>query len=139
MQIWISRFSLVLAGLTTLLLALSFLAPRDATLLSIASQVLHFLVSVLSFVALFRIGRTHKGGRRLVAILGCTALLMLVFNVRTIIAGFRHELPLSPLTSLVAMAPWIALLIAAACLIQPQSGVGESVPGDNLQEGTELP
>lgn len=34
MRIWISRLSLVIAGLTTLLLALSFPAPRYATPLS---------------------------------------------------------------------------------------------------------
>ncbi len=139
MRIWISKLSLVFAGLTTLLLALSFPAPRYATPLSIAIQALYFLVSVVSFVALFRIGRTQKGKRRLVALLGVTALFMLVFNARTIVAGFRHEFPLSPLTSLIAMAPWIALLIAAACSIRPQSGVGESVPGDNLQGGAKLP
>jgi len=126
MQIWISRLSLVFAGLTTLLLALSLPAPRYATPLSIAIQTLYFLVSVVSFVALFRIGRTQKGGRRLVALLGFTAPFMLVFNARTIVAGFRHEGPLSPLTSLVVAAPWIALLIAAACLIQTRSRVGES-------------
>lgn len=139
MQIWISRLSLAFAGLNTLLLALSFPAPSDATPLSIALQVLYFLVSVASFVALFRIGRTRKSGRRLVALLGLSAPFMLAFNARSIVAGLRHEFPLSPLTSLLAAAPWIALLIAAACSIQPQSGVGESVPRDNPQGGTELP
>jgi hypothetical protein len=139
MLIWISRLSLVLAGITTLLLALSFPAPRYATPLNIAVQSLHFLVSVISFVALFRIGRTHKAGRRMVTLLGGTALFMLGFNARTIVAGLHHEFPLSPLTSLVTATPWIALLIAAACSIQPQSGVGESVPSDNLQKDSAIP
>jgi hypothetical protein len=125
MQTWIGRSSLALAGLTTLMLALSLPAPRHLTPLGIVFQVLYLLVSVASFVALFRIGRMRNGGRRVVALLGLTAPFMLAFNARTIIAGFRHESPLSPLTSLVAMAPWIALLVAAACYL-PQSGAGES-------------
>jgi hypothetical protein len=128
MQIWIGRLSLAFAGLNTLLLALSLPAPSDATPFSIALQALYFLVSVASFVALFRIGRTRKGGRRLVALLGFSAPFMLAFNARAIVAGLRHEFPLSPLTSLLAAASWIALLIAAACSIRPQSGVGGSVP-----------
>jgi hypothetical protein len=137
MQIWISRLSLALAGLATLMLALSFPAPR--TPLGIAFQALYSLVSVASFVALSRIGRTRKGGRRVVALLGLTAPFMLAFNARAIVAGLRHEFPLSPLTSLIAAAPWIALLVAAACSIRPQSGVGESVPSNDLQGGAELP
>lgn len=138
MQAWIGRVSLALAGFTTLLLALSFPAPRDATPLSIAFQALYSLVSVASFVVLFRIGRTRKGGRRVVALLGLTAAFMLAFNARAIVAGLRHEFPLSPLTSLITVAPWIALLVAAACSIRPQSGVGESAPSDDLQGGAEL-
>ena len=132
-QTWISRVSLALAGLMTLLLTLSFPAPRDATPLSIAIQALYFLVSVVSFTALFRIGRTRKGGRRLVALLGLTAPFMLAFNAKIIVAGFRHESPLSPLSSVIAAAPWIAVLVAAACSIQPQSGIDESTTRDHEQ------
>lgn len=99
----------------TLLLALSLPAPRFATPLSLAIQALYFLASIGSFVAMLLIGRSGRGGRRLVALLGLTALLMLAFNARVIVAGFRHQFPLSPLTSLITMTPWIALLIAAGC------------------------
>jgi hypothetical protein len=112
----------------TLMLAFSFPAPRNATPLVIAFQAFYFLVSVVSFVALFRIGRTRTGGRRLVALLGLTAPFMLAVYAKTIIAGLRHEFPQSPLTSGVAAAPWIAILVAAACLIQPRSGIIESSP-----------
>lgn len=138
-QTWITRVSLALAGLMTLMLVLSFPAPRDSTPLGIAFQALYFVVSVASFVALFRIGRTRKGGRRLVALLGLTALFMLAFNAKTIVAGLRHESPLSRLSSVIAAAPWIAVLVAAACSIQPQSGIGESTPRDHEQGGVELP
>lgn len=131
--IWISRLSLAIAGFSTLMSALSFPAPSDATLLSIAIQTLYCLVSVASFVALFRIGRTRKSGRRLVALLGLAAPFMLAFNARATVAGLRHEFPLSPLTSLIGVTPWIALLIAAACSIRPQSGVDESTPIDDPQ------
>jgi len=137
MQIWSSRFSLALAGLATLMLALSLPTPRSATLLSIAVQALYFLISVGSFVALFRIGRTRKGGRRLVVLLGFTAAVMLVLNARTVVAGLRHEFPLSPLTSLISVAPWIALLIAAALSSRPPSEVVESAPRFDVQRGAE--
>lgn len=143
MQTWISRVSLALAGLTTLMLVLSFPAPRHATPLGLAFQALYFVVSVASFVALFRIGRTRKSGRRLVALLGLAAPFMLALNARTIIAGLRNELPLARPATLVAVAvavaPWIALLIAAFCLIRPQLGVGESGTTDDLQGEAELP
>ena len=138
MQIWISRVSLAFAGLMTLLLALSFSAPRFATPLSLAIQAFCFLVSVGSFVALFRIGRTRKSGRHLVALLGLTAPFMLAFSAKAIVAGFRHEFPWSPLTSVIGAAPWIARLVAAACLIQPRSRIVESTPHDSVQGGAEL-
>jgi hypothetical protein len=126
MLIWISRLFLALAGLMTLLLALSLPAPRYATSFSLAIQALYFLISAGSFVAMFLIGRPGKGGRLLVALLGLTAILLLAFNARAIVAGFRHQAPLSPLTSLMIMTPWIALLIAAAGSIRPLTGAGES-------------
>jgi hypothetical protein len=119
MQIWISRVALALAGLTTLLLALSFPDPRHATPLSIAVQTFYFLVSVGSFAAVFRIGRTRKGGRRLVALLSLAAPFMFALNAKVIVGGFRHEFPLSlPAIVSVAMVavPWIAVLVAAVCL-----------------------
>ncbi|HEX5718370.1 MAG TPA: hypothetical protein VF179_19565 [Thermoanaerobaculia bacterium] len=126
MQVWIGRLSLALAGLITLMLALSFPSPRDATPLSIAIQAICFLVSVTSFVALFRIGRTDKRGWRLVALLGLAAPFMLAFNARGILNGFRPEAPFSPAVGLLLSLPWIALLIAAACSIRRQSDAGES-------------
>jgi lipopolysaccharide export LptBFGC system permease protein LptF len=87
-------------------------------------QALCFLASAGSFVALFLIGRNGKSGRRLVALLGLTALFMLAFHARSIVAGFRHQAPLSPLTSLMTLAPWIVLLIAAVCLIRRQTEPG---------------
>ena len=121
MRIWISRLSLALAGLMTLLLALSLPFPPDATPLGMTKQALYFLFSVTSFVALFRIGRTGKAGWRLVALLGLAAPFMLAFHARAIVMGFRHEPPFSPAVGLIAAAPWIALLIVAACSIRRQS------------------
>jgi hypothetical protein len=118
MQVWISRLSLALAGLMTLMLALSFPSPRDATPLSIAIQAVYFLVSVTSFVALFRIGRTDKRGWRLIALLGLAAPFMLAFHARDILRGFRPETPFSPAAGLLLLSPWIALLIAAVCSIR---------------------
>ena len=133
-QTWISRVSLALAGLMTLILALSLPTPRYATPLGIAFQALYFAVSVASFVALFRIGRARNGGRRLVALLGITAPFMLAIHAKTIVDGLQHELPLSPLASVFGVAPWIAILVAAACLIQPQSEIIESTPRDHVQD-----
>ena len=127
-RIWISRLSLALAGLMTLLLALSLPLPPDATPLDMVMQALYFLLSVTSFVALFRVGRTGKAGWRLVVLLGLAAPFMLAFHVSGIVIGFRHEPPFSPavglLAGLFAVAPWIALLIAAACSIRRQSDAG---------------
>jgi len=134
-RIWISRLSLALAGLMTLLLAFSLPSPRYATPLSIAIQTVYFLISVTSFIALFRTGRTGKGGWRLVALLGLAAPFMLAFHAKGIVMGFRHEPPFSPVVGLLAAAPWIALLVAAACSIRRQSDAGESARSDNPQGG----
>ena len=124
MRVWISRLSLALAGLMTLMLAFSLPSPRDATPLSLAIQAVYFLISLTSFVALFRIGSTDKRGWRLVALLGVAAPFMLAFHARAIVIGFRPETPFSPAVGLIGAAPWIALLIAAACSIRRQSDAG---------------
>jgi hypothetical protein len=125
MRVWISRLSLALAGLMTLLLALSLPSPSEATPLGLAIQAVYYLISVTSFVALFRIGRTGKGGWRLVALLGLAAPFLLALHARAIVIGFRPEAPFSPAAGLLSAAPWIALLIAGACSIRRRSDAGE--------------